>query len=132
MSKSKAAAAAAEPTPKKIPDRLIKDLTAVFRMLSDKNRLKIVLALAANGQMHVKALCELVSQTQPAVSHHLTLMRSIGLVDYDRDGKMNKYFLASDYLGELFAKFFAIHGDGKGTLELPDFTLQFKSHPREE
>jgi hypothetical protein len=32
----------------------------------------------------------------------------------------------------LFAKFFAIHGDGKGTLELPDFTLQFKSHPREE
>jgi ArsR family transcriptional regulator len=129
MSKAKAAA---EPAPKKIPERLIKDLTAVFRMLSDKNRLKIVLALAANGQMHVKALCELVSQTQPAVSHHLTLMRSIGLVDFDRDGKMNKYRLASDYLGELLTKFFATQGDKNGNFELPDFTLQFTSHPVEE
>jgi ArsR family transcriptional regulator len=129
MSKAKTTT---ETAPKKIPERLIKDLTAVFRMLSDKNRLKIVLALAANGHMHVKGLCELVSQTQPAVSHHLTLMRSIGLVDFDREGKMNRYRLASDYLGELLAKFFASQGDKNGKFELPDFTLQFTSHPVEE
>ena len=113
---------------KKMPERLIKDMTAVFRMLSDKNRLRIVLALAQNGRMHVKALCDLVAQTQPAVSHHLTLMRSIGLVDYDRDGKMNKYYLASDYLCELFQRFFAVSGERTNKLEFSEFCLEFTPH----
>lgn len=116
---------ATDPASKKMPERLIKDMTAVFRMLSDKNRLRIVLALAQNGRMHVKALCDLVAQTQPAVSHHLTLMRSIGLVDYDRDGKMNKYYLASDYLCELFTRFFTANGDRNNKLEFTEFSLQF-------
>src|SRR5215203_1987398 len=109
--------ATSDPASRKLPERLMKDLTDVFKMLSDKNRLRIVLALAQNGRMHVKALCELVAQTQPAVSHHLTLMRSIGLVDYDRDGKMNKYYLASDYLAELFQRFFVASGDGDNKLD---------------
>jgi ArsR family transcriptional regulator, arsenate/arsenite/antimonite-responsive transcriptional repressor len=120
--------AAAEAASKKMPERLIKDMTAVFRMLSDKNRLRIVLALAQNGRMHVKALCDLVAQTQPAVSHHLTLMRSIGLVDYDRDGKMNKYYLASDYLCELFTRFFASNPDRTNKLEFSEFCLEFVPH----
>jgi len=119
---------ATDPGSKKMPERLIKDMTAVFRMLSDKNRLRIVLALAQNGRMHVKALCDLVAQTQPAVSHHLTLMRSIGLVDYDRDGKMNKYYLASDYLCELFQRFFAVSGERTNKLEFSEFCLEFTPH----
>ena len=119
--------AAAEAASKKMPERLIKDMTAVFRMLSDKNRLRIVLA-GPEWRMHVKALCDLVAQTQPAVSHHLTLMRSIGLVDYDRDGKMNKYYLASDYLCELFTRFFASNGEQTNKLEFSEFCLEFIPH----
>jgi ArsR family transcriptional regulator len=112
-------------SPLKVSDNTIDDLTAMFKLLADKNRLKIVLALAQQGPLHVTALCELLQQTQPAVSHHLTLMRIVGLVGYDRDGKHNFYYLASDYLAELFEQFFADAGNEQKVLELDDFSLSF-------
>jgi ArsR family transcriptional regulator len=108
-----------------VSDDTIHDLTAVFKLLSDKSRLKIVLALAERGPMHVTDLCDLVDQTQPAVSHHLTLMRIVGLVGYDRRGKHNYYFLASDYVRDLFEEFFAEAGNEQQTVTLEDCTLTF-------
>jgi ArsR family transcriptional regulator, arsenate/arsenite/antimonite-responsive transcriptional repressor len=109
---------------------LLDDLTAVFKLLADRNRLKIVLALAARGQMHVNALCELLGQSQPAVSHHLTLMRMVGLVGYDRSGKHNFYYLASDHLRELFEQFFSDTGNTRQALEFEDFALVFSRRER--
>jgi ArsR family transcriptional regulator len=100
-------------------------MTAVFKLLADRNRLKIVLALAERGQMHVNALCELLGQSQPAVSHHLTLMRMVGLVGYDRNGKHNFYYLASDYLGDLIEQFFSDTGNTRQELEFDEFALTF-------
>lgn len=108
----------------KVSNKTIHDLTAVFKLLADKSRLKIVLALAQQGPMHVSALCQLLRQTQPAVSHHLTLMRIVGLVGYDRNGKHNYYYLASDFLADLFEQFFADMG-GEPVLDLDDFTITF-------
>jgi len=116
--------------PLKVSDGTIKDLTAVFKLLADKSRLKIVFALAQYGSMHVTALCELLDQTQPAVSHHLTLMRIVGLLGYDRDGKHNYYFLASDYLRDLFEQYFADAGDEDKTLNFEEFSLTYTpNHP---
>jgi ArsR family transcriptional regulator len=109
----------------KVNDVIINDLTAVFKLLADKSRLKIVLALAQEGQMHVTALCNLLHQSQPAVSHHLTLMRMVGLVGYDRDGKHNYYYLASDHVRDLFEQFFAGSGNGRQALEFDDFALTY-------
>jgi len=86
-------------SPIRVSDETLARLTAVFKLLSDSSRLKIVLALAQDGELHVSALCAMLNQTepgvrfsQPAVSHHLTLMRMVGLVGfrqtsvpYDRD-----------------------------------------------
>jgi ArsR family transcriptional regulator len=115
-------------SPLKVSNATIHDLTAVFKLLADKSRLKIVLALAQLGPMHVSALCDLLGQTQPAVSHHLTLMRIVGLVGYDRNGKHNFYYLASDYLRDLFEQFFADQG-GRPTLEFDEFTLTYARRP---
>jgi ArsR family transcriptional regulator len=104
---------------------LLEDMTAVFKLLADRNRLKIVLALAERGQMHVNALCKLLGQSQPAVSHHLTLMRMVGLVGYDRNGKHNYYYLASDHLGDLIEQFFCDSGNARQSLEFDDFALVF-------
>jgi ArsR family transcriptional regulator len=106
-----------------VPDSVIKDLSDVFRMLSDKSRLKIVLALLQEGKLHVTALKDLVNQTQPAVSHHLTLMRANRVVDYDRSGKHNYYYLASGYLAELLRRFF--EAAGTSSLKLDGFSLNF-------
>jgi ArsR family transcriptional regulator len=106
-----------------VPDSVIKELADVFRMLSDKSRLKIVLALLQEGKLHVTALKDLVNQTQPAVSHHLTLMRAHRVVDYDRSGKHNFYYLASGYLADLLRRFF--ESAGTSSLKLDGFSLDF-------
>ena len=122
--RSKAAAAAVSPI--KISDPTIQRLTDVFKLLADKSRLKIVLALAQDGELHVSALCELLGQSQPAVSHHLTLMRMVGLVAYRRDGKHNFYRLASGHVRDLIEQFFADSGNGQRQLQFEDFALSFK------
>jgi ArsR family transcriptional regulator len=126
-----AAGEAPPASPLKVPERLIQNLTDVFKLLADKSRLKIVLALAQEGQMHVSALCKLLGQSQPAVSHHLTLMRMVGLVGYDRSGKHNFYYLASDHLCHLFQEFFGHTGNVDQALEFDDFTLAFSKREPE-
>jgi DNA-binding transcriptional ArsR family regulator len=110
----------------KVSDSTIHRLTDVFKLLSDKSRLKIVLALAQDHERHVSSLCDLLHQSQPAVSHHLTLMRMVGLVNYRRDGKHNYYYLASDHLRDLLEQFFADSGNGPKALQFEDFALTFK------
>jgi ArsR family transcriptional regulator, arsenate/arsenite/antimonite-responsive transcriptional repressor len=101
-------------------------MTAVFKLLADPSRLKIVLALAQDGEMHVSALCDMLGQSQPAVSHHLTLMRMVGLVGFRRDGKHNYYHLASAHVRDLLEQFFADAGNGQKAIHLDDFTLSFR------
>jgi ArsR family transcriptional regulator, arsenate/arsenite/antimonite-responsive transcriptional repressor len=117
-------------SPLGVSDQTIARLTAVFKQLADPSRLKIVLALAENGEMHVSALCEVLGQSkpasQPAVSHHLTLMRMVGLVGFRRDGKHNYYHLASSHVRDLFEQFFADAGNGQKALHFDDFALTFK------
>lgn len=79
----------------RVSDHAIHGLADIFKLLADKSRLKILLALAQDGEMHVSALCDLLTQSQPAVSHHLTLLRMRGLVGYRRDGKHNYYHVDS-------------------------------------
>jgi ArsR family transcriptional regulator len=113
-------------SPIKVSDVTIHRLTDVFKLLADKSRLKIVLALAQDGELHVSALCELLKQSQPAVSHHLTLMRMVGLVGFRRDGKHNFYHLASGHVRDLLEQFFADSGNGHKQLLFEDFALSFK------
>lgn len=89
----------------KISPRTLKRLKDIFKLLADVNRLKILLTLAEDGEMHVSALCELLDQTQPAVSHHLTLLRMRDIVGYRRDGKHNYYRLESGLVRDLLEQF---------------------------
>jgi DNA-binding transcriptional ArsR family regulator len=121
---SKTASSAVSPL--RISDETLSRLTAVFKLLADPSRLKIVLALAQQGELHVSALCDLLGQSQPAVSHHLTLMRMVGLVGFRREGKHNYYHLASAHVRDLLEQFFADAGNGQKTIHWDDFTLSFK------
>jgi len=120
-------------SPIRVSDDTIARMTAVFKLLSDPSRLKIVLALAQDGELHVSGLCEMLSRaepdvrySQPAVSHHLTLMRMVGLVGFRRDGKHNYYHLASGHVRDLLEQFFADSGNGHKAIQFDDFALTFK------
>jgi ArsR family transcriptional regulator len=120
-----------KPVPKgtsslKVAEGIIHRLTDVFKILADKSRLKILLALAQNGEMHVSALCEMLGQSQPAVSHHLTLMRMTGLVGFRRDGKHNFYHLDSGLIRDLLEQAFADSGNGHKQILFEDFSLAYR------
>jgi ArsR family transcriptional regulator len=110
----------------RVSARTINGLADIFKMLADESRLKILLALAQDGELHVTALCDLLSQTQPAVSHHLTLLRMAGLVGYRRDGKHNYYHIEAGTVGTLLEQFFTDAGNGHRQLQFDDFALSYK------
>jgi ArsR family transcriptional regulator len=115
----------------KVTPRTLSGLTRVFKQLADESRLKILLALAQEGEMHVSALCQLLGQTQPAVSHHLTLLRMTGLVGFRRQGKHNFYRVESGFLCDLLEQFFGDIGGGQPqALQFRDFSLAYKRSNR--
>jgi ArsR family transcriptional regulator len=69
------------------------DLAPLFKLLADETRLRIVQYLLQQKEIHVRAFCERLGQSQPAVSHHLALLREAGLIDVRREGKHNFYHL---------------------------------------
>ena len=105
----------------------IDHMCEVFKMLSDPSRLKILMALAQNGRMHVSALKDLLqTQSQPAVSHHLSLMRHTRLVRCDRQGKHNFYRLDAAQFGDLIEHLFGEIGNGAKQIHFDDFALSLK------
>jgi ArsR family transcriptional regulator len=80
-------------SPEMLADSVARDLVRVFKVLSDGTRLRIIYFLLQADELHVRALCDLLSQSQPAVSHHLALLRVAGLIDSRRQGKHNFYRL---------------------------------------
>ena len=73
----------------------------LLKHVSDPTRLQVVLTLSG-GEQHVGALCAQLSQSQPAVSHHLALLRHGGIIIPRRQGKNNFYGLTET--GEDLAK----------------------------
>lgn len=69
------------------------DLATVFKLLADETRLRILHYLTQKPEMNVCTFVGLLHQTQPAVSHHLALLREAGLIECRRDGKHNFYHL---------------------------------------
>jgi len=72
--------------------RQIQRAAGLLKHASDPTRLQ-VLSLLSEGERHVGGLCEALTQSQPAVSHHLALLRLGGLIDRRRQGKNNVYRL---------------------------------------
>jgi DNA-binding transcriptional ArsR family regulator len=81
--------------------RQIQRAASLLKHVSDPTRLQ-VLSLLSERERHVGGLCEALTQSQPAVSHHLTLLRLGGLIDRRRQGKKNIYRLTDT--GERLSK----------------------------
>jgi ArsR family transcriptional regulator len=89
------------------PLALLDSLARLFKLLSDATRLQILHYLSDGQELHVRALCDLLGESQPAVSHHLALLREAGLLERRRDGKHNFYGLRTRCFVELLDQVFA-------------------------
>lgn len=78
-------------------------LTELLGALGDPTRLRIVLALAAEGvdELCVCDLATLVQVSDSAVSHSLRTLRELEVVRYRKVGKIAYYSLDDAHVGEL-------------------------------
>lgn len=68
----------------------------LFNALSDTARQDIILLLAERERLSVNEIAETFNLSRPAISHHLKIMRDIGLVKIDQKGTQRYYSLTLD------------------------------------
>jgi DNA-binding transcriptional ArsR family regulator len=79
----------------KFPDgKRIYGTSVLLKTAADPSRLHILLILAEKGEEFVGALSVRLEQTQPATSHHVTILRHAGIVERRRRGQNNFYALS--------------------------------------
>ncbi len=106
-----------------VSDDLVDNLVRLFKLLSDETRLRILYYLTQREELHVRALCELLNESQPAVSHHLALLRVAGLIERRREGKHNFYGLKTRQFSTLLDMLFAAMPEGSRRIRLDDYML---------
>jgi DNA-binding transcriptional ArsR family regulator len=109
-----------------VSDQAVRDLAQVFKLMSDETRLRILLYLAQSGELHVTDLCNRLGQSQPAVSHHLALLRVSGLIEARREGKHNFYSVRTEHFGELLVDLFGATGHVPKRIRFQDFVLTYE------
>jgi ArsR family transcriptional regulator, zinc-responsive transcriptional repressor len=70
----------------------LKRAALLLKQVSDPTRLQVV-TLLSDGERHVGGLCDHFNISQPAMSHHLALLRHGGIINRRRQGKNNLYSL---------------------------------------
>lgn len=80
-----------------------KQVATTMQALATPSRLHILSTLQS-GPATVSELAEAVGMEQSAVSHQLRLLRNLGLVDSERQGRHISYSLFDDHVSELIAQ----------------------------
>lgn len=92
----------------------IRDATNTFALLSDPTRLHLLTTLRDAGELSVTEICRALGMGQPAVSHHLALMKTAGVILCRRDGKFVRYWLNPAGLGDAAGLLASLAGDAVG------------------
>ncbi len=82
-----------------MPEADVTALLSFFKAMANESRLRIV-GLLAERERSVQELAELVSLTEPTVSHHLTVLKRLGLVTARADGVTHWHRLEPDALND--------------------------------
>jgi len=76
------------------------ELSDLFQLLSDPNRIKILYALS-HDEVCVCDLSAILGMSESAVSHQLRLLRALRLVKPRRDGRVIYYSTEDDHVTKL-------------------------------
>ncbi|KMY48720.1 ArsR/SmtB family transcription factor [Peribacillus loiseleuriae] len=73
----------------------------IFKALADSTRIKIAYALTLEKELCVCDVANIIGSTKATASHHLRLLRNMGLAKYRKEGKLVFYSLADDHIHQL-------------------------------
>lgn len=74
------------------------DTAQLFKALADPTRLKIAYALVQEDELCVCDVANIIDSTLATASHHLRLLRNMGLAKYRKEGKLVFYSLDDDHV----------------------------------
>lgn len=77
------------------------EVAKIFKALSDDTRLKIAYALSIEDELCVCDVANIVGSTTATASHHLRLLRDLGLAKYRKEGKLVYYSLDDEHVKQL-------------------------------
>jgi DNA-binding transcriptional ArsR family regulator len=84
---------------RQLPDpRETEAAAAIFKLLADPSRCRLVQALVAAGEICVCDLAAALQQSESNVSHHLRILLAHGVVRPRRDGKIVYYAPDDDHV----------------------------------
>jgi len=86
---------------------LMKNITQLFKALSEPTRIRIVWLLQAGGELCVCDLVEVLDLPQSTVSRHLAYLRNAGLVDDQRKGVW-MYYRLPEKMNDLLAEIMGV------------------------
>lgn len=73
----------------------------LFKALSDSTRIKIAYALTIEKELCVCDVANIIGSSTATASHHLRLLRDLGLAKHRKEGKLVFYSLADDHVHQL-------------------------------
>lgn len=101
---------------------LIKEQASIFQALADPTRLKLLRLLCDQHEQDalcVNALVSLLRVSQPAISQHLRVLKSVGLVKGERRGYHVHYAVDTEALEQYRELISEILSPGEQKLEEP-------------
>lgn len=82
-------------------DEVLEEARVMFAALADRNRLKVLHALAQGDELCVCDVAHVIGTSVSAASHHLRKLRDLKILKYRNDGKMAYYSLRDRFAAQL-------------------------------
>lgn len=76
-------------------------IAKIFKALSDDTRMKIAYILCQEDEVCVCDVANAIGSTTATASHHLRLLRNMGLAKYRKEGKLVFYSLDDEHVKKL-------------------------------
>lgn len=73
--------------------QLFRKSTPIFQALGDPYRQDIIMLLSEHDPLSVNEITERSTLSRPAISHHLKILREVGLVSVEQKGTTRYYSL---------------------------------------
>ncbi|MEN8908069.1 MAG: metalloregulator ArsR/SmtB family transcription factor [Clostridiales bacterium] len=88
-------------TKKLITEDQYQNMSELYKVFSDKTRLKII-SILLNQEMCVCDISFVLKMNQSAISHQLKVLKQMRLVKYRRKGKVVYYSLNDKHVSQIF------------------------------
>ncbi len=99
---------------KKLAGENPEEVAKIFKALSDSTRVKIAYALSVEDELCVCDVANIVGATTATASHHLRMLRNMGLAKYRKEGKLVYYSLDDEHVKVLVQMAFEHQKEGIG------------------